>query len=107
MEPTKESVFDLSYQLVEEGLGISSQSHQKALERELIKSSGKERKLPRWTKPTPVTTQTFKCRVHWLDFYCVFHVSPTDWDKQRKFVAEDVQAKYLRVIDSYISKSTT
>ena len=44
MEPTKESVFDLSYQLVEEGLGISSQSHQKALERELIKSSGKERK---------------------------------------------------------------
>ena len=105
MEPTKETVFDLAYVLIEDGLGISPKSHQKALEQ--IKFSVNERKFPRWIQPTPITTQTFKCRVQWLDYYCVFHVSPTDWDKQRKFVAEEVQAKYLRVTDSFISKSTS
>ena len=35
-------------------------------------------------------------------------MSPTpDWDKQRKIVEEEVQAKYLRVSDSFHSKSTT
>ena len=36
-------------------------------------------------------------------------MSPTDWDKQREFVAEEVQAKFknIRVIDIFISKSTT
>ena len=106
MEPTKESVFDLSYLFVEEGLGISPESHQKALERYLMKSSKHEGKIPRWIQASPVTSEKFKCRVHWLDYDCVFHVSPTpDWDSRRKIVEEEVQAKYLRISDNFHSKS--